>query len=185
MSERRYWFSKRYADAVARMRVPAGFLLVAAFLYFASPDSLSLAIGVPVAFAGLLLRGWAAGHLEKNRQLAVSGPYSLVRNPLYLGTLIVGAGFAIAARRWELGVLFALVFGGVYLPVIELEEQHLRELFPSYGAYASRVPVLLPRFGRSGNPSRFQLRLYMVNQEYQAAIGFLAGLLVLLWKAIR
>ncbi len=82
-------------------------------------------------------------------------------------------------------MLFALVFGGVYLPVIELEEQHLRKLFPSYADYASQVPVLLPRFRRSGNPQRFQLRLYMVNQEYQAAIGFLAGLSVLLWKAIR
>lgn len=185
MSERRYWFPKSYADAVARLRVPAGFLLIAAFLYFASPDRQSLAAGVPIAVAGLLLRAWAAGHLEKNRQLATSGPYAMVRNPLYLGTLIVAAGFVVAARRWELGVIFALVFGGIYLPVIELEEQHLRKLFPSYAEYAARVPVLIPRFGKSGDSKPFQFRVYMVNQEYQAALGFLAGLAVLLWKSVR
>ena len=184
MIQRRYWFPKPYADRVAKLRVPAGFILVAAFLYFAAPDTRSLAIGVPVAFCGLCLRAWAAGHLEKNRQLAVSGPYGWVRNPLYLGTLIVALGFAVAARRWEVGLLFALVFGGVYLPVIELEEQHLRELFPSYDDYASRVPLLIPHFRRPGNPRRFAWRLYVVNQEYQAALGFLAGLAVLLWKAL-
>jgi len=160
-------------------------VLVLAFLFFAAPDTRSLSIGVPVAFGGLLLRAWAAGHLEKNRQLAVSGPYGYLRNPLYLGTLIVAFGFVVAARRWELGVLFALVFGCIYLPVIELEEQHLRKLFPSYEDYASRVPLLLPRLRRPGNPRRFASRLYKVNQEYQAALGFLAGLAVLLWKALR
>jgi protein-S-isoprenylcysteine O-methyltransferase Ste14 len=185
VSLRRYWFPKRYADVVAKLRVPAGFLLVIAFLYFAAPNNQSLSVGGPIAFGGLLLRAWAAGHLEKNRQLAVSGPYGYMRNPLYLGTLIVALGFVIAARRWELGLLFALVFGGVYLPVIELEEQHLRHLFPSYEDYASRVPLLIPKFRRPGNPRRFAWRLYMVNQEYQAGLGFLAGLAVLLWKSLR
>jgi protein-S-isoprenylcysteine O-methyltransferase Ste14 len=185
MNERRYWFPKPYADTVARLRVPAGFLLVAAFLYFASPDVASLAFGVPVAFAGLLLRAWAAGHLEKNRQLAVNGPYAHVRNPLYLGTLTVALGFVIAARRWELGLIFAIVFGGVYLPVIELEEQHLRKLFPAYAEYAARVPVLLPRLRPVTNGRRFSWRLYRLNQEFQAALGFLAGLAALLWKALK
>ena len=184
MSERRYWFPKPYADRVAKLRVPAGFVLIAAFLYFAAPDTRSLAVGVPVAFVGLCLRAWAAGHLEKNRQLAVSGPYRFVRNPLYLGTLIVALGFAIAARRREVAILFAVVFGGVYLPVIELEEQHLRKLFPSYEEYASRVPQLIPRLRGPGNPRPFAWRLYMVNQEYKAALGFVAGLAVLLWKAL-
>ena len=123
MNERRYWFPKPYADQVARLRVPAGFVLAASFLYLAAPDTGWLATGASVAFGGLLLRAWAAGHLEKNRQLAVSGPYALVRNPLYLGTLIVAAGFVIASRRWELALIFGAVFGLVYLPVIELEEQ--------------------------------------------------------------
>ena len=184
MTARRYWFPKPYADAVAKLRVPAGFILLIAFLYFAAPDGSSLAVGLPVALCGLLLRGWAAGHLEKNRELATSGPYAYVRNPLYLGTLLVAAGFVIAARRWELGVLFALVFGLIYLPVIELEEQRLRELFPDYDAYARRVPVLLPRPAAVVHTRRFRWAVYRKNEEYQAALGFLAGVGILLWKAL-
>jgi protein-S-isoprenylcysteine O-methyltransferase Ste14 len=185
MTARRYWFPKPYADAVAKLRVPAGFLLLAAFLYLAAPNARSLAVGAPVAFCGLLLRGWAAGHLEKNRQLAVSGPYAYVRNPLYLGTLVAAAGFVVAARRWELGVIFTAAFALIYLPVIELEEQHLRQLFPSYADYARRVPLLVPRLRKPPHPRRFRWELYRRNEEYQAALGFLAGLAVLVWKVLR
>jgi protein-S-isoprenylcysteine O-methyltransferase Ste14 len=130
---------------------------------------------------GLALRAWAAGHLEKNRSLAESGPYAYVRNPLYIGTLAVAAGFVIASRRWELGVLFAAVFLLIYLPVVELEEQHLRSLFPQYADYAKRVPRLRPRLmGNSSKPFRFEV--YMRNQEYQALAGFLVGVAVLIWK---
>jgi protein-S-isoprenylcysteine O-methyltransferase Ste14 len=180
---RRYWFPKAYADRVAKPRVIAGFLMVAAFVYFSAPTAASLWAGLPVAFGGLLLRGWAAGHLEKNRSLAVSGPYAYVRNPLYIGTLLTAAGFAVASRRWELGVLFAAVFVFVYLPVIELEEQHLRNLFPEYEAYAGRVPMLAPRWS-AGAGKRFRWAVYRRNQEYQAGLGFLAGVAVLVWKAV-
>jgi len=118
-------FPKRYADAVAKLRVPSGFILIAAFLWLSAPSPVSLAAGLPVSLAGLWIRTWAAGHLEKNITLAESGPYAWVRNPLYVGTLTVAAGFVIASRRWELGVLFAAVFLLIYLPVVELEEQHL------------------------------------------------------------
>ena len=176
-------FPKPYADAVARLRVPGGFLMVAAFLWLSAPTWSSLALGLPVSLLGLMLRAWAAGHLEKNRSLADSGPYAYVRNPLYIGTLLVAAGFVIASRRWELGVLFAAVFLLIYLPVVELEEQHLRSLFPQYADYARRVPRLWPRFTISG-PRRFRWSLYLRNQEYQALGGFLAGLALLIWKAV-
>ncbi len=140
-------FPKPYADAVAKLRVPCGFLLVAAFLWFSEPDSISLAVGLQLSALGLALRAWAAGHLEKNLALTDSGPYARVRNPLYIGTFTVAAGLALAARRWELGVLFAIVFLLVYLPVVELEEQHLCKLFPEFEAYARRVPRLIPHFG--------------------------------------
>jgi len=179
---RRYWFSKRYADTVARLRVPFGFLLAAAFAWFAAPSPASLAAGLPVAAAGLLLRGWAAGHLAKNQRLATSGPYGRVRNPLYLGTLTAAAGLVIASRNWGLAVLFAAVFGLIYLPVIELEEQHLRKLFPEYKHYAERVPVLVPRLRHAGARDRFQWRLYWKNEEYQALLAFLAGAALLVWK---
>lgn len=177
-------FPKSYADRVAKLRVPGGFVLVAAFLWLAQPTWTSLGWGLPVSVAGLAIRGWAAGHLEKNLALTESGPYAYVRNPLYIGTLAVAAGFAIAARRWELGVLFAAVFALIYLPVVELEEQHLRSLFAGYAAYAQRVPKLIPRFGARDTKKHFGWRLYRRNREYEALAGFLAGTAVLIWKAM-
>ena len=137
-------FPKPYADLVARLRVASGFVLVLAFAWFSLPDLQSLAVGLPVSLAGLLLRAWATGHLEKNIRLAESGPYAYVRNPLYLGTLLVAAGLVIASRRWLLAGSFAAVFVLIYLPVIELEEQHLSQLFSNFAAYSKRVPSLWP-----------------------------------------
>jgi len=177
-------FPKAYADRVAKLRVPCGFVLVAAFLWLAQPTGTSLAAGLPVSILGLAMRAWAAGHLEKNLTLTVSGPYAHVRNPLYIGTLTVAAGFAIAARRWELGVLFAAVFALIYLPVVELEEQHLRKLFPDYAEYARRAPKLMPQIAVPAESKRFEWRLYRRNREYEALAGFLAGVAVLAWKAL-
>lgn len=182
MSANGYWFPKPYADVVARLRVICGFVLVGTFAWLSRPDLISLSIGLPVAFCGLLLRGWAAGHLEKNMQLAESGPYAWLRNPLYLGTLTVAAGLVIASRRWELAVIFAAVFFFVYLPVIELEEQHLRKLFPEYAAYAERVPKLMPMPPRQRSAKSFRWSVYKRNEEYQAALGFLAGVAWLIWR---
>ena len=182
---RRAWFSKPYADLVARLRVPSGFLLVAAFAWLADPAPASLLWGVPISLLGLLIRGWAAGHLAKNEALATSGPYSFVRNPLYIGTVLVAAGLVIASRRWELAAVFSGVFVCVYLPVIELEEQHLRNLFPDYADYAARVPMLMPRYSGSRNPAPFRWKLFHKNQEYQAVLGYLAGLVLLIFKASR
>lgn len=175
-------FPKPYADAVAKLRVPGGFLMVAAFLWLSAPTWTSLAIGLPVSIVGLALRAWAAGHLEKNRALAESGPYAHVRNPLYIGTLAVAAGFVLASRQWVLGALFAAVFLLIYLPVVELEEQHLRSIFPEYADYARRVPRLFPRISKAGT-GRFQWSVYKRNQEYQALAGFLTGVIWLVWRA--
>jgi protein-S-isoprenylcysteine O-methyltransferase Ste14 len=177
-------FPKAYADRVAKLRVPGGFILVAAFLWLSAPTARSLAIGLPVSMLGLTLRAWAAGHLEKNTTLADGGPYAYVRNPLYIGTLLTAAGLVIAALKWELGVLFAAVFLLIYLPVVELEEQHLRKLFPNYHDYARRVPKLLPRLSGS-SAKRFRWSIYLKNQEFQALLGFLAGAAFLVWKATR
>ena len=175
-------FPKPYADRVAKLRVPGGFALIAAFLWLAEPAWESLWVGLPVALLGLALRAWAAGHLEKNLALTESGPYAYVRNPLYIGTLLAAGGLVIAARRWELAVLFAAVFFLIYLPVVDLEEQHLRNLFPAYQAYADRVPKLWPRLGGGSAAARFRWAIYRKNEEYQALAGFLLALAVLVLK---
>ncbi len=177
-------FPKPYADLVARLRVTCGFIMVAAFAWFSRPDGRSLAIGLPVSALGLLLRAWATGHVEKNIRLAQSGPYAYVRNPLYLGTLTAAAGFAIASRQWPLAVLFGVVFLFIYLPAIELEEQHLRKLFPEFAEYSARVPSLLPTLSPVRRPGRFRWSLYVRNREYQALMGFAAGALYLIGRWI-
>jgi protein-S-isoprenylcysteine O-methyltransferase Ste14 len=179
-------FPKPYADAVARLRVPSGFLIVIVFGWFSRPTPPSMAIGIPLSLLGLVLRAWAAGCLAKNRQLATGGPYAYTRNPLYIGTLLVAAGLAVAACSIGLAALFAGVFLLIYLPVIQNEEQHLRQIFPEYAEYAERVPALVPRLtpARGNNPNPFRMGLYLKNQEYQAGLGFVAGVLFLLWKML-
>jgi protein-S-isoprenylcysteine O-methyltransferase Ste14 len=180
---RRHWFPEPYAHFVARLRVPGGFVLGAAFLWLSAPAPASLMYGLPVAALGLWLRGWAAGHLEKNQRLATGGPYAHLRNPLYLGSLLTAAGLALASRSLLLAGIFAAVFLLIYLPVIQREEQHLRQLFPDYGDYAARVPSLWPLLRAAPGGGHFQWKLYRRNEEYQALAGFLASIAVLFWKA--
>lgn len=179
---RRHWFPKPYADIVARLRVPAGFIMLAAFGWFSHPTMNTLLSGIPLSLCGLGLRAWAAGHLAKNQRLAQSGPYAATRNPLYLGTLITALGLAFAGNSIGLALLFAVLFVLVYLPAIELEEQHLTAILQGYREFASRVPLLAPRWPGSWGPDRFSLALYLKNQEYQALIGWLAGVA---WLIIR
>ena len=179
------FFPKPYADVVARLRVASGFVLVLAFAWLSKPTVASLVYGLPISVLGLLLRAWATGHLEKNMRLAKSGPYAYVRNPLYLGTLLVATGFAAASRRWLLAALFAAVFVFIYLPVIELEEEHLRKLFPGFEAYAQHVPALWPATHPIESDDEFSLSLYLRNREYDALLGFLAGAVFLIAKEIQ
>src|SRR5271166_7113924 len=81
-----------------RVRVPLGFAFAGFYLWRARPTWLSLLIGAAIALLGILLRAMASGHVEKNRVLTMTGPYAYVRNPLYLGSIIIGIGFAVAGR---------------------------------------------------------------------------------------
>lgn len=134
---------------------------------------------------GLGLRAWAAGHLAKDQQLATGGPFAYVRNPLYAGTLIAALGIMIASRSAVLGLVFALVFVLAYLPAIELEEQHLGEIFPKYAEYAAAVRRFLPSGKWAGTGGRFSWPQYRRNEEYKALIGFAAAAAWLFWKYWR
>jgi protein-S-isoprenylcysteine O-methyltransferase Ste14 len=179
-----YWFPKRYSDFVQRFRVPFGFVLLLGFGWLSRPSFTSMSIGIPIALLGLLLRGWAGGHLAKDRQLASSGPYAYLRNPLYVGTLTVALGLAIASSSVWLFLLFAAAFLLVYLPAVELEEQHLREIFPDYADYANRVGRFVPHSRYRNSSRRFSWRLYQRNEEYKASLGFLVACAWLVAKSI-
>jgi protein-S-isoprenylcysteine O-methyltransferase Ste14 len=177
-------FPKPYADFVQRLRVPAGFILLGGFGFLAHPSWTSIVQSLPVIACGMLLRAWAAGHLEKNQKLAVSGPYAYTRNPLYLGSLLVAGGFCIAAASWWLVLLFLVAFALIYLPVMEQEAAHLSKLFPDYAAYAARVPLLLPWPSgyEAGKP--FLWEVFWRNKEQKAWYGSLAGMALLLLKVL-
>lgn len=177
-------FPKKFAEFVARTRVVAGFIVLGLFLWLSTPTLGSVALGGVVGLIGVLIRAWAAGHLAKNQQLATSGPYAYVRNPLYVGTLIAGIGFGVAGAHWAIGALLVAFFILYYLPVVEEEERHLAKILPGYDEYRERTPKLLPRLSPAyvGGPS-FRRDLYLRNQEYQALIGYLLVLAILAAKA--
>ena len=169
-----------------RIRVPLGFIFGAAFLYFSAPTWTLIGIGCSIGFSGLLIRAWSAGHIRKNKELTTTGPYAWTRNPLYLGSFIMGAGLMVASGVWWLGLAFAVLYLGIYLPVMRIEARELTQLFgKQYERYAEEVPLFIPGLRRKNEgASQFDPALYMKYREYQAAIGFAAVVGVLVLKAI-
>ena len=168
-----------------RIRVPLGFVFAGAYIWLARPTFSSIAGGSVIALLGLTVRALASGHVKKNEVLTVSGPYAYSRNPLYLGSLILAAGFAVAARSWWVAVIAAGIFFVIYAPVIRSEEEFLRARFPEFDEYASKVPRLFPRIKpyRSSSSS-FSWHLYWKHREYNAALGLFLMIAVLLVKTI-
>lgn len=173
-----------YAQVARRIRVPLGFLFAAVYLWLARPDWASIGVGAVVALLGVALRAAASGHVRKNEQLTTTGPYAVTRNPLYLGSIIIGIGFAAAARSAWIAGLLVVMFAAIYVPVIRAEEEFLRGRFPEFDEYARRVPRLLPRIGRADSGEGFSGELYLQHREYNALIGTLAMLAALVVKLI-
>jgi protein-S-isoprenylcysteine O-methyltransferase Ste14 len=157
-----------------RIRVPLGFVFAVLYFWLARPSWKFLAIGAAFIIPGLLIRALASGHVRKNEALATSGPYAYTRNPLYLGSLLIGIGFAMAARSWWVGIILVGMFFAIYLPVIRSEEAFLRANFPGFEQYVRQVPRMFPRITpyRSGGESgSFSMNLYLQHREYNALAG--------------
>src|SRR5580698_5561707 len=133
-----------------RIRVPLGFAFAIFFLWLAHPTPLYLALSLVLVAPGLALRGYASGYVKKNAELTVTGPYAHTRNPLYLGSILIAFGFALAARSLWIALILATLFAAIYIPVIRSEEEYLRSVFPEFDAYATTVPRLLPRIIAAG-----------------------------------
>jgi protein-S-isoprenylcysteine O-methyltransferase Ste14 len=173
----------RWSKVARRIRVPMGFLLAILYIWLARPTWLSLGLGTLIAVPGILLRALASGHVKKNEELTTSGPYAYTRNPLYLGSLIMAVGFAIAARSPSVLVLMLLMFFAIYLPVIRGEEEFLKQAFPDFQQYTQNVPRLLPRFTPFGKtPGSFSRALYWQHREYNAVLGTAAVMAALVTK---
>jgi protein-S-isoprenylcysteine O-methyltransferase Ste14 len=161
-----------------------GFALGIAYLVFAQPTLPLLLAGILVALAGLALRGFAAGYLEKGKGLAVAGPYARTRNPLYLGSFLIGLGLSVASARWALGAAFVAYFLAIYWPVMNREAKALRQKHgEAFDIYAHAVPLFLPQWGRSpAREDKFLWSRYRSNREYEATLGFLAVVIFLALK---
>lgn len=172
-----------------RMRVPLGFVLAVLYWWLAHPALWSILCGSGIAAAGLGVRAYASGYVRKNESLTTTGPYALTRNPLYLGSIIMAAGFAVTARSWLVLVLLCVMFFAVYLPVIRGEEAYLRSQFPEFAEYERKVPRLLPRLAellaqRQPSSAQFSRDLYLQHREYQALAGTLALILLVALKLL-
>ncbi len=176
-------WAARWQRIARRIRVPLGFLVAVLYLFELvrhTPDYTAIGWSVALVAPGLWLRGYAAGTVKKNRQLTTTGPYACTRNPLYLGSMLIAAGFALALPSWLVAVVLALGFLAVYVPVIASEERFLRATFPEYDEYSRRVPRLIPRLFPARQPGGavpsvddrgFSPALYFKHREYNAVLG--------------
>ena len=169
----------RWQRIARRIRVPLGFVTAALYLFELwrrAPQPVSVAWSLALVVPGLWLRGYAAGYVKKNQELTTTGPYAYTRNPLYLGSMLIAAGFAVALQSWPVAWALVVFFLVIYVPVIASEERFLRSTFPEFDQYCRRVPRLVPRLtpGRSldrDGQGRFVMALYLKHREYNALLG--------------
>ena len=177
---------ERWQRVARRIRVPLGFVAAGLYLFELwrhRPQQIAVVASLALVVPGLWLRGYAAGYVKKNRELTVTGPYAHTRNPLYLGSMLIAAGFAVALESWVMALVLTAFFALIYIPVIASEERFLRATFPDFDAYCSQVPRLIPRLtparvpvlesasGTEGAGAHFSVRGYLKHHEYNAAIG--------------
>jgi protein-S-isoprenylcysteine O-methyltransferase Ste14 len=182
---------RSWENIARRIRVPLGFVMAAVYLVEAArrtPHPEAIAWSLVLVLPGLALRAAASGTVKKNRELTMTGPYAHTRNPLYLGSALMAAGFALALLSWPVALLIAISFATIYIPVIASEERFLRGTFPEFDVYCRRVPRFLPRLRAAKldgencaadvsqavthvTRNGISLALYLKHREYNAAIG--------------
>ena len=180
-------------DFFARWRVRLGYILGVIVLLLARPTLRSILLGGLVGFVGLCIRGYAAGYLNKQEVLTVTGPYARTRNPLYFGSSILAAGAALAMNSIWAAALLLVYFALVYSFVMRREEAELRlQHGDAFSAYAASVPLFFPRlFGATTSAAKgvaFSWNQYRKNHEHEAAVGYvllLLGLALIWWLRLR
>jgi protein-S-isoprenylcysteine O-methyltransferase Ste14 len=181
VSERTKW-----QKIARRIRVPLGFVFAGVFLWLARPTWATMLASLLLVVPGVWLRAYAAGYVRKNAELTRTGPYAYTRNPLYLGSILIAFGFAVAAASWGILIVLAVLFAVIYLPTIRSEELYLREHFAGFDEYAAKVPRLLPRLTPAAFPAnenasggRFSAQQWRHHREYNALMGAAAIYLAL------
>jgi len=167
-----------WSKIARRIRVPMGFVFAVLYLWLARPTLAFIALSLILVIPGIWLRAYASGYVKKNMELTVTGPYAFTRNPLYLGSMLIAFGFALASRSIWITLALAALFALIYVPVIRSEEAFLRSKFEGFEAYAAHVPRLLPRplpaHTDNDDHGTFSTALYRKHREYNALIGAMA-----------
>ena len=174
-------FMQRWQKVARRIRVPLGFAAALVYLWELvqhKPQPVTIAWSLLLVLPGIWLRSYAAGYVKKNSELTITGPYAHVRNPLYLGSILIAAGFAVALMSVPFAIALLVFFLLIYVPVIASEEAFLRDTFLEFEWYCARVPRLIPRItpartpdGLRGQSGSFSFDLYRKHREYNSAIG--------------
>jgi protein-S-isoprenylcysteine O-methyltransferase Ste14 len=166
-----------FRQIAQRIRVPAGFVILPLLLIASNPSFWWLVAGSALTILGLGVRAWASGYLKKNKELTTAGPYAYTRNPLYLGTFVMGSGIAVSTGTVWFIVVFAALYILIYLPVMSAEAETMSEMFPNeYRIYRREVPPFFPRLTpyKERSPKRFEIDAYIRHREYRAALGVAA-----------
>jgi protein-S-isoprenylcysteine O-methyltransferase Ste14 len=162
---------------LARWRVTLGFVFAAIVVWLATPTPGSLMIGAAIAVIGESIRIWAAGHLEKSKEVTQSGPYRYTRHPLYLGSSLIGIGMAVIANNWIVAAIVIAYLTLTLTAAMRSEEAHLREKFgDAYDAYAEKRAPQVER--------PFSWRRAIDNREHHTIAGLLTGFAVLALKLV-
>jgi protein-S-isoprenylcysteine O-methyltransferase Ste14 len=165
------------APLLARWRVPLGFVTAAVTLAIARPTWRSLGLGFIVAALGEAIRIWAAGHLEKSREVTRSGPYSSMRHPLYVGSSVMAVGIVIAASSVAVAVVAAIYMTSTIVAAVRTEEAFLRRTFgDTYERYRASTADRMMR--------RFSVERALRNREYRAIIGLVVGFALLALRVV-
>jgi protein-S-isoprenylcysteine O-methyltransferase Ste14 len=176
--------------SLRKLRLKGAWLLVVPFLWFATPTVRMLAIGGVVAALGLLIRTLSAGFIHKDDTLTTTGPYAHTRNPLYLGSSLLGLGVTLAGGNWWFVAIFVVFFATIYTASIRSEAAFLAGRYgDAYADYARNVPLFLPRpspYRTEGVNTRpaFSAAQWRKNREYEALLGTLAAFAALTARMI-
>jgi protein-S-isoprenylcysteine O-methyltransferase Ste14 len=170
----------------SRFRVPAGYVLGILVLVLAHPRALSVALGFPIAAVGEALRIWASGHIDKTRSLATGGPYAHTRNPLYLGSVLMAVGIAVASASVAVVVAVAAYLAAFYPAVIREEGAFLASKFPlEHEQWRKVVPVFFPRLSPAGpRGTRFRWSMVAANREWRTALALPLAALILFFRRL-
>jgi protein-S-isoprenylcysteine O-methyltransferase Ste14 len=176
---------RNMTETLIKYRSFIGILCLVVVLWLATPDVWSIFIGFFVMMIGMFFRAWSSGYINKDKELATEGPYSLTRNPLYFGNLLIGTGIAIACNNWVTALIFAVYYFSFFTFLIAIERKRMKKRFgPRYEAWAKQANLFFPKIKKINN-ANFNIAYYMKNREYRVFFYSLFVVAVLIVKFLK